>query len=307
MEIPDVEIFSALLHRIESHDELPYRTSAEEVEDFFRSTSEHSTIGGFINNELQCYGYVRLKDDAEVIATCQGGVDPRFRGRGIGRALVTWQTEEAQRLLAEAGAQSRKIAFQVEQGYSDLEAHLIELGYEWVRTFYDLRAPLDQEIHEIELGPFLTIKPWNDFDEESIWQTANRVAQENHSASAQTMDLWMAGRAAFRPGWSFVAVDSSGDRPLIAGFLMASKYAQDWSVLGWREGTIDMLGLLQDYRDTHLAAALVAATMRAQMKDGMQAVSAGLSSRNHTSALSIYDSLGFTTVSTARLYMLEYS
>lgn len=294
-----------MLHRIESHDELPYRTSTDEVEDFFRSTSEHSTIGGFVDDELYCYGYVRIKEDDDILATCQGGVDPQVRGRGIGRALVTWQTEEAKRLLGQTQAQSPKIAFQVEQGYSDLEAHLIDLGYEWARTFYDLRAPLDQAVQKIELGPFLTIKPWNDFDEEKIWQTASRVAQENNSSSAQTMESWMAGRGAFRPDWSFVAVDTSGDRPLIAGFVMSSKYAQDWSVLGWREGTIDMLGLLQDYRDTHLAAALVAATMQAQLNDGMQAVSAGLSSRNHSAAISIYDSLGFTTVSTARLYIRD--
>ncbi|MDO5720079.1 MAG: GNAT family N-acetyltransferase [Actinomycetaceae bacterium] len=301
----DAEIFSSLLHRIETHDELPYRTSTDEVRDFFRSTMAHSTIGGFVAGELKAYGYVRIKEGAGAIATCQGGVDPDFRGLGIGRALVTWQTDEARRMLADAQLPQRHITFQVEQGHADLENHLIDLGYKWARSFYDLRAPLSADIHDIELGPFLRIEPWEAFEENVILQAANRVAQEQWNASPQTMELWMSGRGAFRPDWSFVAVDNSGDRPTIAGYIMASRYAQDWSVLGWREGTIDMLGVLNDYRDTHLASALVAQTMRTQMDAGMQAVSAGVTSTNHTAAISIYDSLGFTTVSTARLYTLD--
>ena len=71
----------------------------------------------------------------------------------------------------------------------------------------------------------------------------------------------MQGRTAFAPEWSFVAVDRTGDRPRVAGFLLASRYEQDWAALGWREGYIDQLGVLSAWRETHVADALILASM----------------------------------------------
>ena len=86
---------------------------------------------------------------------------------------------------------------------------------------------------------------------------------------------------------------------------MASKYSQDWSVLGWREGSIDMLAVLPGYHDTNIASALVTASMKAQRDAGMEAVVAGMSSAASSSVMSVYDELGFSTVATSRMYTLQ--
>ena len=115
----------------------------------------------------------------------------------------------------------------------------------------------------------------------------------------------MQGRTAFAPEWSFVAVDRTGDRPRVAGFLLASRYEQDWAALGWREGYIDQMGVLGAYRQSRAVDALIIASMHAQAGDGMERTGTGLGSANHSGALAVYDYLGFRTVGQTRLYARE--
>ena len=81
------------------------------------------------------------------------------------------------------------------------------------------------------------------------------------------MEQWLMGRTAFAPQWSFVALDRSGDRPQVAGFLLASRYEQDWAALGWSEGYIDQMGVLEKWRNAGVVEALIIASMRAQKDD----------------------------------------
>lgn len=302
----DASAFANLLHRIEKHDSLPYRTAEAEIEEIIRQSSACTLIGGFVHDQLRCYGLVRIVSSQENTAVCQGGVDPIMRGRGLGAILVSWQTAEARHLLAGAKLSSRQISFHVEQGHADLEGHLRALGYHWERTFYDLRVFLTDTEPENGLPRFLTLESWEDLEEESILAVANQIRCEHQAQVPISLETWLAGRDDFNPDWSFVAVDRSGDRLRPVGFVMASKYYQDWSALGWREGTIDMLAVLPGYREGGRAArALIARSMRAQFQDGMEATSAGVSSANNSQALSVYEALGFDTVGTTRVYALQ--
>ncbi|MDO5048445.1 MAG: GNAT family N-acetyltransferase [Actinomycetaceae bacterium] len=302
--VDDAGALADLLHRIEKFDGLPYRTSLDEVKEFFSTAASFIGIGGFVDDVMRAYGHIRVFDEEPVVASCQGGVDPEFRNLGFGGALVSWHTESAQKRLAEIDAESKQIAFNVEEGHRSLEEHLLSYGYEWSRSYYDLRAALDGELPDVELDPFVTIAPWGSVNDKEIIKAVNRIAMDEDGRT-ETSKWTVEDRAGFTPEWSFVALDNTADRPQVAGFIMASKYAQDWSVLGWREGTIDMLAVLPDYRGTNIAVSLVTATMRAQADSGMEAVLAGLSSSASTSVMSVYDSLGFRTVTTSRMYTLQ--
>ncbi|MDO5721238.1 MAG: GNAT family N-acetyltransferase [Actinomycetaceae bacterium] len=302
--------FASILHRIEKYDSLPYRTSEAEVEELLVQASACTLVGGFVHGSIRCYGLVRIRNSRPNVAVCQGGVDPIMRGRGLGGLLVSWQTEEARRLLAGVDHPQKQILFYVEDGQVDLEGHLRLLGYEWAGSSYDLRAFLrddgEGETRPVEvpaLPSFLTLESWESLEEAQILAVANQVRLENNEEVPFTLESWLAGRDDFNPQWSFVAVDRSADRLRPVGFVMASKYSQDWSALGWREGTIDMLAVLPGYREGGRAAqALIAKSMSAQRQDGMEATAAGVSSSNSSQALSIYAALGFETVGTTRVY-----
>ncbi|MDO5034976.1 MAG: GNAT family N-acetyltransferase [Actinomycetaceae bacterium] len=302
----DTRIVADLQHRIEKADGIPYRTSEDEVRELFSTSDGFLGMGGFVEGRLRAFGYIRIFDDEPVVASCQGGVDPKFRGLGFGSALVEWHTRTATLALQEIEAESKQIIFNVEEGHRSLETHLLDWGYQWNRSYFDVRASLEEEPSAVELDAFTTIEPWDSVDETEIEKAMNRVisAEEGRTETSK----WTAqDRAGFVPEWSFVAMSHRADRPEVAGLIMASKYSQDWSVLGWREGTIDMLAVLPDFSTTDVASALISASMQAQREKGMEAVVAGLSSSSATSMMSVYDSLGFTTVSTSRVYSLVLS
>ena len=89
----------SLIHRIEEFDNPPFRTAISEVEDFFAAPSSWRTIGAFDpENNLVAYAQVRPRLLLNEVV-CEGGVDPRYRGQGLGRASISWQRDQARALL----------------------------------------------------------------------------------------------------------------------------------------------------------------------------------------------------------------
>ena len=103
----------------------------------------------------------------------------------------------------------------------------------------------------------MSIEAWDPQWEEPALRVANRLNESEWGRPPLTQEQWMQGRTAFAPEWSFVAVDRTGDRPRVAGFLLASRYEQDWAALGWREGYIDQMGVLSQWRESRVADALI--------------------------------------------------
>lgn len=302
---------AALISRMEAQDNPPYRTSTDEVAEMLAEDRTWRGLAGFATRgiakgRMVAFGQVVLRKPGIVECLCQGGVDPSFRRIGLGGSLVAWQEATARQILAEIPDLGRaQIAMQVEVGQEDLEEQLKLRGFHWARTYYELRADLSRIPNAPDLGSYLRIEPWGPEWEEPARMASNRLSELEWGRPPLTQEQWLSGRSAFVPEWSFVAVDRRGDRPRLLGFLLASKYVQDWAVLGWREGYIDQMGVLEEARSSHAVNALIIASMRAMAEGGMDRIGAGLGSANHSGALAVYDYLGFVTVAQTRLYALE--
>jgi len=261
---------------------------------------------GIAAGRLVAFAQVVLRFPGRVECVCIGGVDPDFRRIGLGSAIVDWQEGTARQMLASVEGESpAQITCHVEAGQDDLEAQLKVHGFRWTRTYYELRASLDGLAPVPDLGSYMSVEAWGPQWEEPALRAANRLNESEWGRPPLTQEQWMQGRTAFAPEWSFLAVDRTGDRPRVAGFLLASRYEQDWAALGWREGYIDQLGVLSAWRETRVADALILASMWAQRRDGMDRAGTGVGSANHTGALAVYDSLGFRTVGQTRLYAID--
>lgn len=307
----DLHALSNLIARIEARDNPPYRTSREEVEEMLSEASDWFGIAAFASRgmargEMVAFMQMVVRQTGNIECLCQGGVDPRFRRIGLGGALVQWQTDAARHVLSLTpyAGQAGCVVTNVDPGNEELEDHLKRLGYHWSRTYYELRAELSDLPPAPDLGSYLRIEEWGPQWEDATRRAANRL-NEQEWGRPLTEEQWLMGRTAFVPEWSFVAVDYRGDRPKVAGFLLASRYEQDWAALGWKEGYIDQMGVLADWRHAAVVDALIIATMHAQNRDGMERVGTGLGSANQSSALAVYESLGFRVVGQTRLYALD--
>lgn len=302
---------ATLIARIEAQDNPPYRTSVDEVAEMLREDRQWRGLAGFATRgiakgRMVAFAQVVLRQVGLIECQCQGGVDPSFRRIGLGRVIVEWQEAMGRRMLADLpGAEPAQIAMQVEAGQTELEEQLQLRGFHWARTYYELRADLAEIPKSPELGRYMTVEPWGPEWEEPARRASDILSEIEWGRPPLTEEQWLSGRTAFAPEWSFVLVDRRGDRPRVLGFLIASKYVQDWAALGWREGYIDQMGVLEDARLTHSVDALIIASMAAMARDGMERIGAGLGSANHSGALAVYDYLGFVTIGQSRLYALE--
>ena len=129
-------------------------TSPDEVKEMLSSASHwRGLVGvarrGIAAGRLVAFAQVVLRFPGRAECVCIGGVDPDFRRIGLGNAIVDWQEGTARQMLAGVEAMPpAQITCHVEAGQDDLEAQLKVHGFRWARTYYELRASLD------DLPPF---------------------------------------------------------------------------------------------------------------------------------------------------------
>lgn len=304
----DAPELAALVARIEARDNPPYRTSADEITEMLDPATEWigaaavATVG-VDRGRMVAFAHLELRHNATPELLCQGGVDPHFRRLGIGAAIVQWQTQVGQFLQGTHNLANVSIVMSVDPNHEELEEHLKAHGYRWSRSLSEMRAEL-QTLPRIPIhDTTIVLEPWSPAWDDTILQTVNAAA---HRAGGEPMSAeeWAKGRSAFAPEWSFIAYDVRGDRPRLAGFVLASRYEQDWAVLGWKEGYIDQLTVFEEWRHLGVAESLILESMKAQKAAGMERIGTGVSSDHHTDAHSVYDFLGFREVGQIRLYTL---
>lgn len=305
----DAAPLAALVARIEARDNPPYRTSAAEVAEMLDPNTQW--VGavaladvGVHRGQMVAFTHMELREGARTEALCQGGVDPHFRRLGIGQSIVHWQTDTGRELLSASPANGGSVVMSVDPNHEELEIHLKSSGYRWSRSYSEMRADLRRIPTLPANEPYVVLEPWSEQWDDAVRQAVSAAAIRGGGEALSPED-WQKGRSAFCEGWSVVAYDSRGDRPRIVGFLMASRYEQDWAALGWREGYIDQLTVFEDWRHSGIAEALVVASMRAQKRDGMERAGTGVSSDHHADAYSVFDFLGFREVGQIRLYTLN--
>jgi mycothiol synthase len=220
-----------------------------------------------------------------------GAVDPAYRRRGIGTALLA--DSERRALGSDAArASSRPISLGAWGAAGRPGAHLLERhGYEVVRWFFDMVRPSLDEIAEVELPAGFALRP---------------VAAEQYP------QLWRANREAFRDHWggsdeSEAAMhrffdDPSNDPSLwviawdgdeIAGGIINAVHAEENEALGLRRGWLSSVFTRRPWRRRGLARALIARSLVLLRDRGMTTAALGVDADNPSGALGLYESAGF--------------
>lgn len=305
----DLEELYALLRRIEEHDDPPYRSTREEVDDSaltqWSNLATNSLAGFDAAGKLRAYGVVIDAEGRRAAprTLLEGGVDPQVRHRGVGSAVLTWQVERAKEMLARAEEPGRVIVH-VEDDMSST-ADLVERhGFAPGGFHTEMRRDLSAfDLDEVTLERPLELVPWTaDLDD------AVRLAHGEAfgtGAHAPSQERWQEGRTYFVPEWSFLVLDRTSDRAQVAGYLLSSKYEQDWPTLGWSEGYVDILGVRAPWRGRRIATALVTRAMRAFAGSEMEYAALGLDHAAKEENFGLFDKLGFTPTRGSTTYVLQ--
>lgn len=305
----DAEAVTALRVRAQEADGLPYRASvpetAEELAAPWRDLGRDTLVGLDADGTPRAWAHVDSApgDQRVVRAFVEGTVDPAWRGRGVGTALVAWSQARARQVLAASGKElPARIATFADDSTPAVAAVYAAAGFRPIRYYSEMRRPLDVPLPEVPQVEGVRVVPWDPRWDDAVRVAHNDVFADHWGSEPRTPEQWAQARSMFAPEWSFVALD---DTDRVAGYAVSGRYEQDWPAAGFTSGYTELLGVRREWRGRRLAIALLATVMRAYAADGIQYAELDVDTENPSGAHGLYAALGYEVAHSSTMLSIE--
>ncbi|HUG30884.1 MAG TPA: GNAT family N-acetyltransferase [Candidatus Limnocylindria bacterium] len=221
-----------------------------------------------------------------------GAVDPAWRRRGIGRALLLDNERRMRDLAAAEHGASRRVYGSWSGDSQPASAALLQAaGYGPVRYFFDMVRPHLGEIEDVPLPDGLEIRPIGPDLTRAVWD-ADIDAFRDHwggfDHSDEQLQRWLSNPANDLSLW-LVAFD--GDE--VAGGVINSIDPHQNAAMGYKRGWLSSVFTRRQWRRRGLARALIARSLTLHLERGMTSAALGVDAENPSGALGLYEGMGF--------------
>ena len=294
----DLPALTALINIANRVDDVPQVVELQELIEELHDAGDVTTDVRVAELDNELVGYVRtmyLPSD-QLWERCYliGTVHPDHRGHGIGRTLMTWAIDRGSAQLRSSSNKLPKyLRVDVDEAVVPAVRLLDRLGFRKVRQFEELLRPLT-DLPAITEPDGVRIEPWPDGRDDEILQVKNKAFADHWGSTPtapHTWDSMVRGFGSYAER-SFVALD---DHDRVVAYSLNHRTPADDEVLGRRDGWIDSLGTLPEWRGRGLASALIAHSLHAFVAAGLTHASIGVDSESLTGAIRLYKALGFVT------------
>lgn len=292
-------------NRASAHDGLLTVMSVEELTDELGSSHlsmADDTLVAVVDETVVGYAYAYHLPSRVRVERCYvfGDVDPGWRGRGIGRALLGWGTTRATDLVAGAPpGLERWVMVDRPEGAERTDRLFRRMGYRPVRWFDQLIRPLT-DLPDLWPVEGIRIEPWPTHRDAEILAEKNESFADHWGSTPNSPEAWASMVHGFgaRPDLSFVALVDAPGTPTdgaVVAHCLAKRFEADDAVNGRRDGWIDNLGTLAAWRGRGVASALVTAVLHGFARAGFSHACLVVDGDSPTGAGRLYRSLGFET------------
>jgi mycothiol synthase len=221
-----------------------------------------------------------------------GAVDPGWRRRGIGRALLAHGERLARRVSARHDVARPRVlgSFSGDSQAGDI-ALLRATGLAAVRWFFDMNRPTLDEVPDLPLAGGLELRPITPDLVRRVWHADVEAFRDHWGGfddSEESLQRWLAKPSTDVSLW-VVAFD---DDEVAGGVINSIDHAEN-EALGIRRGWVHSVFTRRAWRRRGLASALVARSLALLRERGMTTAGLGVDADNPTGALGIYERLGF--------------
>jgi ribosomal protein S18 acetylase RimI-like enzyme len=297
IRVEELSEICALHQRSQRHDGVPQVIQLEELEEELDDVAvvlATDTRAAFADDRLAGYAYTyHLPSDVrEERCYVFGEVEPDLRRRGVGTALMQWAIPRAgAQLRSSEGTLPRFIRTDKYDYIVGAHQLFAQVGMQPVRYMEELLRPLDDlpRIPEVE---GLHIVAWPDGRDEEIRHEKIAAFEDHWGSTPTSPHHWeqMVRGFGARPDLSFIALDEA-DR--VVAHCLNKRFEGDDDLLGRRDGWIDSLGTLREWRGKGVASTLIAHSLHAFAEAELTHASIGVDSDNPTGAAGLYRRLGF--------------
>ncbi len=232
------------------------------------------------------------------VSNLTGGVDPDYRGLGIGTELH----DRLERRIVEFAAQRRPrvpVVVRADPGAAvTTQRELLEQrGYTLARYFHEMQHDLAEPLPDAD--PVAGLRTYVAADSDGVREAHNAAFAQHWKSAPVTAEEWRArltGGRAFRPEASFVLPGEGG----IDGYVLCYRYREEELYVG-------ILGVRDAARGRGVGKALLVAALHAARELGCTEVALGVDTDNVTGAGRLYRSLGFTVTRSSVSYLKTLS
>jgi mycothiol synthase len=273
-------------------------TPLEEIEEEFERPHfdpERDSLGYWDGGRLVAEGHIwfRPSGTRQEKAYLQGRVDPEYRGLGIGRELFRWQFDRGIEILSAVDNDLPRFIRADEWDWID-ESHRLyrHFGFAPVRYFAEMIKSLE-DLEPPTQPDGVDILPWDRALDDQAMDVINASFAEHWGSTPTDRESFQhrLDGVGTRTDLSYLAMVTGN----VVGVALNAHFPEDEGLLGRRDGWVEVLGVLRDYRKRGIATALLETSFVAFRESGLTHSALGVDTANPTDALNLYTQLGYET------------
>ena len=291
-------------------DGLTYRETVEERTAWYAHASEHfdparDVSVAEVDGRIVGYAKRDWVDTHDGLREFRSGgaVDPTWRRRGVGGALLA-ESERLGRALAASLPADRPMAHGTWADERNAGANALARreGYVPARWFFDMERPgLDRELPDPpDLPDGLEVRPVDEADHRTIWRADIEAFRDHWGGGDESDEALQRYLDSPHNDPTLWVVAWDGDE--VAGAVINTIYPAENAALGRRRGWLDSVFTRRPWRKRGLASALIARSLHVLAERGMESAVLGVDADNPTGALRLYESFGFAVTERAIAY-----